>query len=422
MISDGWGYNHIAATDYYQYGRTGRQVYERFPVRTGMSTYLDGGSYDPSAAWVSFDYVKSGATDSAAASTTMSTGVKTYSGAIGVDPAGADLVHAFQKAEETGRSTGVVTSVQLSHATPAGFVAHNVTRNDYPGIANEMIYDSATDVIMGGGHPCYDANGVPNGCTNTTKYVGGDATWADLTDVDGALGADANGDGSQDPWTLVQARDEFRSLARGKTPQRVIGVPQVYQTLQQSRRCDATEVNPLTGVNACIDAPYRVPVTTSVPTLAEMSKAALNVLDNDRDGFALMIEGGAVDWASHNNAVGRTIEEQADFNRAVTAVVAWINRNGGWRDNLLVVTGDHECGYLTGPSSDPTWTSVVSQGRAAVPLAEFHSTGHTNSLIPLFAKGSGSSLLSRAATEHDPERGRYLDNADLGGVLNQILG
>ena len=79
----------------------------------------------------------------------MSTGVKTYDGAIGVDLEGLPLEHALELAEEKGKATGVVTSVEWSHATPAGFVAHNVSRNNYAEIAQEMIYDSAVDVIMG---------------------------------------------------------------------------------------------------------------------------------------------------------------------------------------------------------------------------------------------------------------------------------
>jgi alkaline phosphatase len=421
MISDGWGYNHVAATDHYQYGRTGTQIYEHFGLRTAMSTYSVEGSYSSRAAWSSFARTASGATDSAAASTAMSTGVKTLDGAIGKDQRGKDLVHAFQVAEKAGRSTGVVTSVQFSHATPAGFVAHNTTRNDYSGIAREMIYDSAADVIMGAGSPCHDADGQSNGCTGSTKYVGGNSTWADLTDADGALGADANGDGRKDPWTLIQSRRAFQQMARGSTPRRVVGVAQVDKTLQQGRICTATATNPFTGVTGCSEPPYKTNDNASVPTLSEMSAAALNVLDQDRDGFGLMVEGGAVDWAAHANSLGRLIEEQAAFNRAVRTVVQWIGGHGGWKDNLLIVTGDHECGYLTGPGSDPTWTTVVGKGRGRLPLAEFHSSGHTNSLIPFYAQGAGTERLFAAADQYDSVRGRYLDNAELGKALKRLL-
>ncbi|MDQ1292684.1 MAG: alkaline phosphatase [Actinomycetota bacterium] len=426
MISDGWGYHHIAATDYYRHGRAASQVYERFAVRSSMSTYLAGGSYDPNATWSPFAHAASGATDSAAAATAMATGVKTYDGALGVDTDRKPLTNAFQQAERAGRATGVVTSVQLSHATPAGFVAHNTTRNDYSGIAREMIYNSATDVIMGAGSPCHDDKGQPNGCTGKTQYVGGDATWADLTDTDGALGTDADGDGDKDPWKLLRTREDFQSLTYGTAPSRVLGVAPIAQTLQQKRPCARTAVNPITGVRGCAETPGETPGITSVPALMEMSAAALNVLDEDPDGFGLLIEGGAVDWASHDNSLGRLIEEQSEFNRAVEMVVAWINRHGGWEDNLLVVTGDHECGYLTGPNSgsgkNPQWTEVVNKGQGNLPLAEFHSGEHTNSLVPFYAQGTGSELLSAAADQNDPVRGPYLDNTELGRALHRMLG
>jgi alkaline phosphatase len=71
---------------------------------------------------------------------------------------------------------------------------------------------------------------------------------------------------------------------------------------------------------------FVVPFTQSVPTLIEMTRAALNVLDNDPDGFLLMTEGGAVDWAAHAGQSGRLIEEQHDFDETVEAVVDWVSR------------------------------------------------------------------------------------------------
>ncbi|MFQ6092691.1 MAG: alkaline phosphatase [bacterium] len=77
---------------------------------------------------------------------------KTYNGAIGVDPKMHPLRHITQFAEDLGKATGVVTTVQWSHATPAGFVAHNLSRHNYVEIAQEIILDSACEVIMGCGH------------------------------------------------------------------------------------------------------------------------------------------------------------------------------------------------------------------------------------------------------------------------------
>ncbi|MFZ5974537.1 MAG: alkaline phosphatase [Bacillota bacterium] len=410
MISDGCGYNQIKATDYYQYGKTGKQVYEKFPVKAAMSTYSVG-SYDPALAWESFDYVRTGATDSAAAATAMSTGEKTYDAAIGVDLNGQPLKHVAEKFEKQGKATGIVTSVQLSHATPAGFVAHNASRNNYSEIANEMIKSSATDVIMGAGNPWYNDNGVKKASTTTSdyKYVGGKTTWIGLTE--GTLPvADADGDGKSDPWTLIQTKAQFQKMATGKTPKRVIGVAQAYTTLQQARSGDT---------NA---DPYDVPLNKNVPTLSDMSKAALNVLGNDKDGFFLMIEGGAIDWASHANQTGRLLEEEIDFNKAVQAVCNWVEKNSNWNETLLIITGDHETGYLTGPGSNPEWEPVVNNGKGNVPGVQWNSGDHTNSLVPLFAKGAQANKLLNYADMIDPVRGAYLDNTEIAKMISKAIG
>jgi len=403
MISDGCGYNQVDAASLYQRGKTGVQVYEHFPFKSGMSTYsADGQGYDPQLAWSDFDYVKSGATDSAAAATAMSTGVKTSDKAIGVDVYGNPLKHVAERAEELGKATGVVTSVQFSHATPAAFVAHNVSRNNYEQIAQEMILSSATDVIMGCGNPEFNNNGEPV-APISYKYVGGKTTWDELKT--GTAGADADGDGAADPWTLVRNRADFQNLMSGPAPKRVCGVAQVYGTLQQSRGGDDKA------------GPYTVPFNENVPTLAEMTRGALNVLDDDPEGLFLMVEGGAVDWASHANQSGRVIEEEIDFNRAVEAAVDWVKENSNWGETLLIVTGDHETGYLTGPGSDPDWKPLLNNGAGNQPGMQWNSKGHTNSLIPFFAKGDAARFFKDCADEYDPVRGRYIDNTDMGKVI-----
>ncbi len=82
------------------------------------------------------------------------------------------------------------------------------------------------------------------------------------------------------------------------------------------------------------------------PTLAELSEAALTVLGKDPDGFWLMIEGGDIDWAAHDNNMDNLIGTVNDFDKAVQKVITWINNNGGWTKNLLIVTADHDH-YLT---------------------------------------------------------------------------
>jgi alkaline phosphatase len=413
MISDGCGYNQVLAADYYQYGRAGKQIYQKFPVRVGMSTFSanNAAGYDSAQAWGSFAYPKTKPTDSASAATAMATGFKNFDGTIGVDLFNAPLYYVTQYAETIGKSTGVITSVEWSHATPAGYVAHNVSRNNYALIAQEMINSSKTDVIMGAGHPFFTDNGAPRTpSASNYNYVGGQTTWAAL--VAGTAGGDANGDATAAPWTLVQTEAQFAALTVGDTPARVCGTAEVATTLQQSRTG--------AGVTGKED-PYDVPLNTNVPDLATMSKGALNVLDNNAKGFFLMIEGGAIDWAGHANQSGRVIEEEVDFNKAVEAVCRWVDKNSSWSETLLVVTGDHETGYLWGPGSDPTWKPVVNNGKGDLPGMQWNSGDHTNSLIPFYAKGVGVNMLNKAADQHDLVRGRYLDNTELGRIQFELL-
>ncbi len=449
MISDGCGYNQIDATSMYQYGKTGVQIYEHFPVKVAMSTYSAGdfnddgtwkyvGSYDPKVAWSWFDYVKFGYTDSASAGTAMSTGVKTYDSGIGVDADKKPLKHISSLAKELGKSIGVITSVQFSHATPAAFIAHNISRNNYEEIAREMILDSKADVVMGCGNPLFDNNAKPATKKNY-KYVGGEAVWNGLLnnslefDLDGDgvtdnIVEDIDNDGKPDAWTLIQEASEFRALMEGPTPKRVLGIPQVYETLQYRR--DTILGSNYTKKDEKL--PYETPLNQNVPSLLEMTKSALNILDNDPDGFFLMIEGGAVDWACHDNSSARMIEEEIDFNKSVSAVVEWVEKNSNWDETLLIVTGDHETGYLTGPGSGPDpddpkdniapiWKPLVNNGIGKLPGMEWHSGSHTNSLIPLFAKGIGSDLFLSRANGKDPVRGAYIDNTDIAKICFELL-
>jgi len=409
LIADGCGYNHIAAADFYEYGQTGLQVYEDFPIQFAMSTYAVGGGYDPNLAWQDFDYVMSGATDSAASATAIATGIKTYSGRLNIDTNGNAVMNVAERAELLGKATGVVTTVPFSHSTPAGFAAHNISRDNFGQIAEEMIYDSALDVIMGTGHPAYNNNGGQRRPANFT-YFGKSQTFLDV--FNGTAGADA--DGIDDPWVFISTLQEFRDLAAGPAPKRLFGLPQVFETLQQ-RRSGSTKA-----------APFQVPLTATVPALDEMTRAALNVLDDDPDGFFVMIEGGAIDWTGHQNQAGRLIEEMLDFNRAVRAVVDWVETNSDWNQTIVMVTADHETGYITGPGSGhnprgPVWNNLVNNGKGKVPAMEWHISSHTNSLVPLFAKGCGAGLFSDYIDGNDPVRGPYVDNTDIGKVIFSLL-
>lgn len=403
MIIDGCGFNHIAATSYYEYGKKGGQVYEKFPVKLAVSTYPAGGSYNPKKAQKDFDYVKEGSTDSAAAATALSTGVKTSIGAIGVDVSEKPVENVIEKCEKLGMATGVITSVPFCHATPAGFVAHCEGRYKYSRIAEEMISKSAAEVIFGCGHFLYDDDGKKlNGKTNS-EFINSKELWDSI--ANGDVGADADGDGIADKWSLIQSRAEFVNLADGQTPKRVLGIAEAASTLQVNRHGESK-------------MPFDVPFDQNVPTLAEMSSAALNVLDNDPDGFFIMIEGGAVDWTSHGNNSIRMIEEMIDFENAVKAVVEWVETKSSWDKTLVIITADHETGYLTGQNKARL---VANKGKGKMPAMEWQKTGHTNSLVGFFAKGAGAKSFIERAKNNDPVRGRYMDNTDIPKTIFQFL-
>ena len=434
LIGDGMGYNHIKAASYYT--GVGVQVYEDFPVKLAMAHYpVKAGEYEennpganfyatgynPALAWKDTAYLKKDFTESAASATAMATGFKTYNNAIGMSVNHDTLINLVQWAKAIGKSAGVVTSVEFSHATPAGFVAHNSLRTNYSQIAYEMLLDSRCDVIMGCGNPMYDDDGnLLQEKWKDAKYVGDSAFWKKLISGSGketkfmAGGKrrtvrDSDGDGKPDPWTVVRDPADFRALRSGISPKRVLGCPGIYSTLQQSRIMKNGE-----GKDS---PPFTTPIVASVPTLAEMAGGALHVLGNNPKGFFVMIEGGATDWASHSNQKGRLIEEMKGFNEAVTAVVEWVNKNSSWAETMVIVTGDHETGFLWG---DEPFSPLIDQGRGKLPLMQFNSKNHTNSLIPFFAKGAGSELYRNFADEYDSVRGPFIQNSEIAQLIHLL--
>ena len=104
-----------------------------------------------------------------------------------------------------------------------------------------------------------------------------------------------------------------------------------------------------------------------------------------------------------------------------------MRRNSSWDETLVIVTGDHETGYLWGPGSGAdatgqgTWIPLASSGEDTVPAMQFNSGDHTNSLIPFFARGEGAADLRAAAMKADPIRGKYLDNTDIAKQLAKAM-
>jgi len=454
MVSDGAGFNTWIATSMYQ-GRLFMQVYDAPGwVRLGCSTYPLNQStkpkgsdaqdpalvYDAAKAWATalrpdttikgdsdaadadaepapapagqifagYVYLKATYTDSAAAATSMAGGVKTYNNAINWSDRNQSLRGRTiaEIAKSAGKSVGVVTTVPWSHATPAALGgAHNVTRNDYVGIAQEMLNAPYLDVIMGAGHPDFNDDGAPRTKKQEYKYVGGAATWRQLT-----AGTHPAG------WKLVETKADFEALTTGATTGKVLGTAQVATTLQQRRRKAA-------------EKPFSCPFNRNVPTLATMTKGAIHCLEKNPKGFYLMIEGGAVDWANHAGQSDRMIEEQIDFVKAIEAVVNWVEHNSSWDDTLLILTADHETGLIWGPDSDKVpFDPLVDRGAGNVPGMRYNATRHTNSLVPLLARGPGSERFAALAVATDKTAaakygisGQYVDNIAIFTVMKAAV-
>ena len=441
MIADGAGYNSWRAQCMYQ-GKLGQQIYDqpgwltfscttyplKFSAIATQNTAQDPSVvYSPVKAWdttpksdkpggfAGYLYLTSACTDSAASATALATGQKTYLGAINWtnenQPMRGRTIAEIAKAN--GKSAGVVTTVQWSDATPSALGgAHSVSRKHHAQIANEMLTASWLDVIMGGGNPDYDSDGKPLAANarRDCGWVGGSETWNKLKS-------------GQGPRKLIQTKAEFEALVDGPTPTRIVGTPQVAKTLQQSRSS-----RPATASNEAAE-PFATPLLDSVPSLATMARGAINCLDDNPKGFYLMIEGGAVDWANHANQPDRLIEEQTSFVKTVETVVEWIESHGGWNDTLLILTADHETGLLWGPDSPrKPFEPLENRGAGKLPGMKYNAHGHSNSLVPLYARGPDSQRFTPLATGEDPTAakqwgcsGRYIDNTDVFRVMRAAI-
>jgi len=274
LIGDGMGPEHVLAGQVRKVGQEGRLAIHGLPVHTRVTTDNVGGS----------------TTDSAASATALSTGVKTHNGMIGLDADGNVVRTIFEALRDEGMAVGLVTTVTLSHATPAGFSAHVRSRGNEPRIAEQQVYSGA-DVLIGGGWE----NFVPNSETDSKR--------PDELDL------------------LAAAR------SRGY---------QVVQTAEEFRNSSDTRILALLQAGA---------LTTHdpEPSLAELTAKAIRVLKGTGKNYFLMVEGGQIDWGGHANDIEQVVDQMVKFDEAI-AVAADFAREDG--QTLVLVTADHETGGL----------------------------------------------------------------------------
>ena len=427
LVADGAGFNTYLSTNFFNGAES---VQESWPVALAMSTYplrteSSPGAlqqdtdtvYDPeknydetpiideSLEFAGYDWTSRTAPDSANTISSSMTGVKTYNNVVNVDGAGNDLLTFAEFADTMlGLRTGVVTTVQWADATPAAFSGvSNDSRGNRNEITDQILNAPYIDVVIGAGNPDFDNDGAQRETPDYTWIS--EATWTDLLDGDD--------DGFSAEWQLIQSREDFNALANGSLDvnrSRLLGVVQSFDGKQQYRAADG-------GLDTNYDSLPFENMREDVPSLPTMVEGALNVLPDN--GFFLGIEQGEVDRSMHSNHLGRTIEAMTEFNETVAFIDEYLTVNIGdpdrasYDNTLVVVTADHDHLLLGGDSDTVAFSDPTSNGVGALPNALFQTGGHSNRLIPVFAKGPGSDLLAIRADQEDPGYGAYLDQADL---------
>jgi len=224
-------------------------------------------------------------TDSGAGGTAMAAGNKTYNGAIGVDKDTIPCKSILEYAEINGLSTGLVSTSAITHATPASFIAHNKSRDDYEGIAADFL-KTDIDVFIGGGRNNF-------------------STRKDHRDLLNELRARN--------YQVIFSMDSIKNVHHGK----------------------------LAGLTAPIHNPAVIEGRGDMLPVA--TTTALNILSNNKKGFFLMVEGSEIDWGAHANNGNYVALEVIDFDKAIGNALKFAKKDG---NTLVIVTADHETGGM----------------------------------------------------------------------------
>lgn len=266
FIGDGMGLAHIYAT----MTANGGSLFLQNFIHCGYSrTYS------------SSDYI----TDSAAGGTALSSGVKTYNGAIGVTPDKQPVPSIRELAEKKGLKTGLVSTSAINHATPASFIAHQASRGSYEDIAADFL-KSNIDVFIGGGVKSFENRKDGRNLTQELKEKG---------------------------YQVLYKIEDIQKVTTGK----------------------------LAGLTA---EEHNPPMPERGEMLVPATETAIHLLAQGKKGFFLMVEGSEIDFLAHNNNAPGVIRETLDFDRAIGAALAFAAKN---KETLIVVTADHETGGMT---------------------------------------------------------------------------
>ena len=274
-------------------------------------------------------------TDSAAGGTALSTGYKTLNGMVARDSNGNPLPTLLEFFEARGKATGMITTSYLADATPATFGSHVYNRGSYTAIIKSY-YENGIDLLLGGGTDEFGAK-VLNPVTKQSE-------------------------------SLIEYSRSYG-----------------YTYVSDAASLDAVTDGPVLGVFAPHYMAYENNRTASQPSIAAMTKKALELLSDDEDGFFLMVEGGNIDHACHANQLTETIADTIALMKAVEEALAFFKSHP---DTLIVVTADHETGGLTASGNGFAFTT----------------SDHSPADVTYFAIGKGAEYLATVSDNVDLPR------------------
>ncbi|MBP3557617.1 MAG: alkaline phosphatase [Thermoguttaceae bacterium] len=449
FIGDGMGFNSDILGTYWRYGEADAQSYHKFPVKLGAATFCVKEEYDPKKddgypvgkIWEGPESAmhrlqdNCPTTDSAASGTAINTGVKTQSGRVGFSKDGKKLENFADMNYRAGRSVGVVTTVQISHATPATTSAHNMSRGNYEEISKEQINDLPLTVLFGAGHPAYNRGAKINKKPEDLNYqfVGGREVWEAVSKDEGYKG-----------WKFIDEREKFAELAKmtpdtnpTDLPKKILGIGR-----------DNGDMLPIDGFaddESFVQERYSKEALANTPTLTDMTLGALNVLAQNDKGFYLMVEGGAIDHANHGRNAQNSALEHASFSKAIDAAIAWVEKYSSWDDTIMIITSDHETGCIWGPGTfedmdengkfDPKkdefneFEELEESDIGECPEVQYLSSGHSHWLVPVYAKGQGVESVKEFIRGNDEEAadmwdfsGDFIYNTDIFNLMKAASG
>ncbi|WP_230633159.1 alkaline phosphatase [Paenibacillus athensensis] len=289
MIGDGMGPAEITAARYYAKTFLQKDRLELDNYYVGKATTFSQQS--------PYSTESGAVTDSAAAGTAFATGNKTYNNAISVsnNDMAKPYASVIEAAMKLGKSTGIVSTDNITGATPAVFASHVRLRSNQNAIASQYL-DSGLNVIFGGGK---------------TNFVGKEDK------------------GKRTDKNIIP---DFQ--AKG------------YQTAFNASGLQALPASSgkALGLFAMNEIPYVLDRDSETPSLAQMSQKALDILSTNSKGFAMLIEGGRIDHAGHANDLPANVQEVLDFDAAVKTVMDFAKKDG---HTSVVITADHETGGLS---------------------------------------------------------------------------